>query len=178
MQKIKTYFAGANVFSPTAYTWDNYVRELCRDTCISPLLPCDNDVAAEPKETLAERIYNKNIEMLRMCDIVIADISPFRGVSADAGTIFEVGYATALDKPVILYSNDCYYPYKERVEDYKADMREGFNSYCIDDYKVEDLGLTDNLMLIVPAQHLTLSVEAAIMFARQKYSGGINNVNE
>jgi nucleoside 2-deoxyribosyltransferase len=31
--------------------------------------------------------------------------SPFRGVSLDAGTAYEIGYACALGKPVFGYSN-------------------------------------------------------------------------
>ncbi len=44
-------------------------------------------------------VYQRNIDELHECDIVIASTE-----NKDMGTIFECGYATAINKPVIYYA--------------------------------------------------------------------------
>jgi len=44
-------------------------------------------------------VYQRNIDELHHCDIVIASTE-----NKDMGTIFECGYATAINKPVIYYA--------------------------------------------------------------------------
>ena len=39
------------------------------------------------------------------CDIIIANVTPFRGPSADDGTAFELGFFDALGRPAFAYSN-------------------------------------------------------------------------
>jgi nucleoside 2-deoxyribosyltransferase len=37
-------------------------------------------------------IFRKDLAMMEECDIIIANLTPFRGPSADAGTLVEVGW--------------------------------------------------------------------------------------
>ncbi|CAH9017214.1 putative nucleoside 2-deoxyribosyltransferase [Vibrio phage 150E35-1] len=65
-------------------------------------------VEGERREALAQRIYSDNIEQLNDCDIILLNIDNF-----DTGTIFEMGYASALrdtgqQKVVITYSPSAY----------------------------------------------------------------------
>ena len=41
--------------------------------------------------------------MINEADVVLANLDPFRGPEVDSGTAFEVGFAAALEKPVIGY---------------------------------------------------------------------------
>ena len=41
---------------------------------------------------------------MRSCDLLIANLTPFRGVSMDSGTAFEVGFMRALGRPVLGYT--------------------------------------------------------------------------
>ena len=41
---------------------------------------------------------------MHSCDALVANLTPFRGVSADAGTAFEVGFMRALGRPVLGYT--------------------------------------------------------------------------
>ena len=41
---------------------------------------------------------------MRRADAYLANMTPFKGVDADPGTAFEVGFAAALGKPIYLYS--------------------------------------------------------------------------
>lgn len=69
----------------------------------------------------AEDVVDKDLEYLRQCDVVFAI-----GDGMDPGTIFEVGYARALDKPVIFYAEN------EPGEDRK--MIEGSHCRISDDF--------------------------------------------
>ena len=48
-------------------------------------------------------LYQGNVQLIRACDGVIAHLCAFRGLEPDSGTVFEVGYAVALGKPVVGY---------------------------------------------------------------------------
>ena len=43
--------------------------------------------------------------MMEECDIIIANLTPFRGSSADAGTLIEVGWFLGRGRPIFGYSN-------------------------------------------------------------------------
>ena len=55
-----------------------------------------------------------------------------------------MGYAVAQNKPVAIYSNDTR-EYKNKLKDLNLPE---------DQWSIEDMGLTDNLMLIAPAQNV------------------------
>jgi nucleoside 2-deoxyribosyltransferase len=43
--------------------------------------------------------------MMERCDIIMANLTPFGGASADAGTLIEVGWFLGKGKPIFDYSN-------------------------------------------------------------------------
>lgn len=69
----------------------------------------------------AEDVVEKDLQGIRDCDLLFAI-----GDGLDSGTIYEVGYARALNKPVILYSEN------ESTNDKK--MMEGSDCHLADDY--------------------------------------------
>ena len=44
--------------------------------------------------------------MMDACDAIIANLTPFRGPGADAGTVYELGYMAGRGKFCLGYSND------------------------------------------------------------------------
>ena len=63
-------------------------------------LPTESAQATTPSQA-AERIYLANVALIRRADFVLANLVPFRGlVEPDSGTVFEIGMAIALGKPV------------------------------------------------------------------------------
>ena len=62
----------------------------------------------------AQRIARRNEAQIRSCEALIANLTPFRGPSADAGTVFEVGFASALGLRMFGWSNDAR-PFAERT---------------------------------------------------------------
>ncbi|CAC9490468.1 Nucleoside 2-deoxyribosyltransferase [Leishmania donovani] len=124
------YIAGPAVFHPdNGEAYYNNVRALMKEKGVVPLIPVDNIA------TGALSIRNKNIDMIRACDAVIADLSPFRSKEPDCGTAFELGYAAALGKLLLTFSTDT----RPMVEKYGGEMADGLS--------VENFGLPFNLML-------------------------------
>ena len=50
-------------------------------------------------------IYRKDVSMMEECTIVIANLTPFRGASADSGTLIEVGWFLGRGRRIFGYSN-------------------------------------------------------------------------
>jgi nucleoside 2-deoxyribosyltransferase len=47
-----------------------------------------------------DRIHRRCESQMRGCDILVANLTPFRGPSADVGTAFEMGFMRALGRPI------------------------------------------------------------------------------
>lgn len=98
----KVYVAGPDVFRADALEHFKKVDEHMRRGGWEPLIPFD--VSGGPNPTLDPTdIYLMNLEKIKACDIVMANMTPFRGTEPDSGTCFEVGMAIALGKKVVLY---------------------------------------------------------------------------
>jgi nucleoside 2-deoxyribosyltransferase len=143
---LRAYLAGPDVFLRDAVRIAAARKRLCAKYGVIALCPQDTDLVAykRPPALHARAIAAANEALIRQCDFVIANCSPFRGVSLDAGTAYEIGYACALGKPVFGYSN-VLGSYKHRVARYRrlgdplaADVPRS---------RVEDFGLADNLMV-------------------------------
>lgn len=142
----KIYLAGPDVFFPDIAQRSELHKQLCRDKGFEPLHPADH-----PSQE-ATTIYQANIAMLRQSDAVVANLNPFRGAEPDSGTAFEVGFATALNKPVVGYLS--------KRTTVRAQVAASFGPLVYDDAAgvwrdtqnnlVEDFGLPVNLMLAVP----------------------------
>jgi nucleoside 2-deoxyribosyltransferase len=68
-------------------------------------------------------------------------VTPFRGPSADVGTVYEVGFMRALGRPVFGYATT-EEPYASRVASFASSVRSDG-----DGMRIEPFGLFDNLML-------------------------------
>jgi nucleoside 2-deoxyribosyltransferase len=86
---------------------------------------------------------------MRDADAIIANLTPFRGPSADAGTIYELGFMRALGKKVLGYSNVAadFVPRTLGFLGGGAHRDGGGRWRDAADMAVEDFGLADNLMI-------------------------------
>ena len=114
------YLAGPDVFRPDAPACYARMEQACARLGLVGLRPSDGGPAAAgapcTRIELAQRIYDGNVALIRQCDAVIANLAPFRGhVEPDSGTVFEVGVAIALGKPVAAYLPQPALSYAERV---------------------------------------------------------------
>lgn len=103
---FRVYLAGPDVFYSDAWERGTALKALCGKYGFEGCFPLDNVIEADHPAALARAIREANLELIRSCDAVIANMEPFRGFEPDSGTVFEVGYAAALGKRVIGYAPD------------------------------------------------------------------------
>ncbi len=140
----KAYLAGPDVFLPDAAGHARRKADLCARHGIEGLSPLNEDVAslqAMGDEDAWAAIYRKDIAMMEACDVVIANLTPFRGASADSGTLIEVGWFLGRGRPVFGYSNTAT-PFAERCRQQVAALPDPLPGLS-----VEGFGLPDNLMI-------------------------------
>ena len=140
MQKI--YLAGPEVFLPNALEIGTSHKLLCQKYGYEGLFPLDNTISGNNPADVATAIRLANQTMIYECDIVIANLSPFRGPEPDSGTVWEVGFAQGLNKQVLAYSTDLRI-LKEKTQ---SILNLGDASRDTTGMAIEDFGLTHNLM--------------------------------
>lgn len=108
----KIYLAGPDVFYPKAIEIGEAKKAICTKYGFVGIFPLDllpNDLFSNPRYNNAQRadICKKLcIEGVRSSDIVVANMTPFRGTGMDVGTAAEMAAADMIHKPVYGYSTD------------------------------------------------------------------------
>ena len=151
------YLAGFDVFRPDARQWGDTLKDLCNKYGFEGLYPLDNSA---PKALsgleLARWIYRANIDLITRADMLMANLNVFRGAEPDSGTVFEVGYATALGKPVWVYTDEA----RSLVEQVAVDRKPVGGQYTDAlGFTVEDFSLNLNLMIACSTRVVVGSVE-------------------
>ncbi|MGA7328135.1 MAG: nucleoside 2-deoxyribosyltransferase [Rhodomicrobium sp.] len=148
------YLAGPDVFFLDAVLRGARMKDALARRGIVGLFPLDStlipgDYADNGHFALA--IAEACEAQMRKSDLGIFNIQPWRGVEADDGTAYELGYMAALGKPVVLYTNDPR-PFRERIicDIYQGEVYQDgpVRRGAGDGMMIEDFGLADNLMLI------------------------------
>jgi nucleoside 2-deoxyribosyltransferase len=135
MSNRRVYLAGPDVFYPDVTERSEFLKIQCDLWGLEGVFPLDSEVKLEEpinQEKNGYLIYEGNLKLIKSCAAVLANVSPFRGPSVDAGTAFEIGYGLASGLIVVGYTNDKTF-YKDRVQP--------------DGLFIEDFGMIDNLMI-------------------------------
>jgi nucleoside 2-deoxyribosyltransferase len=141
---MEAYLAGPDVFLPDAREHARRKVEICARHGILGRPPLNEDagsLGALPDDEAWRTIFRKDLAMMEECDVVIANLTPFRGASADAGTLVEVGWFLGRGKPVFGYSNAAA-PFSERSRRQVEAVPDPLPGLA-----VEGFGLPDNLMI-------------------------------
>src|SRR5712692_4939215 len=140
----KVYLAGPDVFLPDAVDIGRRKVELCKRHGLIGLYPLDNTIDLAAKDASLQ-IFRGNEAMMIEADAIIANLTPFRGPGADAGTVYELGYMAGRGKLCLGYSNDpsCY---ADRVRRFTDVISKDGRLIDASGLTVEDFGLADNLM--------------------------------
>src|SRR3954452_2110624 len=143
---MKVYLAGRDVFLPDTVDIGRRKVELCARYGLTGLYPLDNKVDLAAADASLQ-IYCGNEAMMNQADAVIANLTPFRGPGADAGTVYELGNMAARGKLCLGYSNDpsLYAERVARVSELKTGAGRLIDAQGL---TVENFGLADNLMMI------------------------------
>lgn len=141
---LTAYLAGPDVFLPNPRAQAARKIEICARHGIVGRTPLNEDIARAADMTdkaYAMAIFRKDMAMMEACDIVIANLTPFRGASADAGTLVEIGWFLGRGRKVFGYSNDAAL-FTERSRALREVMSDPLPGIV-----VEGFGLPDNLMI-------------------------------
>jgi nucleoside 2-deoxyribosyltransferase len=134
------YLAGPDVFLPNAAAHAATKVEICRRSGLRGLPPLNEDAATTASGLeLWRTIYEKDVAMMEQSDIIIANLTPFGGASADAGTLIEVGWFLGKGKPIFGYSNT--------PETFESRMRRQLGAEQAS-LAIEGFHLPDNLMIV------------------------------
>jgi nucleoside 2-deoxyribosyltransferase len=147
---MKLYLAGPDVFLPDATAIGKIKQRLCAKYGFVGLFPLDNEARPAPGLLLAQAIFRGNIRMMHDADAIVANLTPFRGASADVGTAFEIGYGFSSGKKVFGYTN-LRAGYLDRIQQLTSgslNLGPDGRKYAADGFAVEDFGLFDNLMIV------------------------------
>jgi nucleoside 2-deoxyribosyltransferase len=138
---MKIYLAGPDVFLPDPLKIAEAKKKICAKYGFRGIFPLDNvlDLSNLSLFESGVKIYQNNIKLMDNCDLIIANMTPFRGPSMDVGTAFELGYMTAQGKPIFAYTNDDRL-YGDRVTKITSDLDDKGMS-------IERFQMHDNLML-------------------------------
>ncbi|MBW4464972.1 MAG: nucleoside 2-deoxyribosyltransferase [Pegethrix bostrychoides GSE-TBD4-15B] len=137
---MQLYLAGPDVFLPDPLEVARLKQHICQQHGFVGLFPFDVslDLANLSPFEQGIAIYRSNLELMNQSQLIVANMTPFRGPSMDVGTAFEMGYMAAQGKPVFGYSNDGRL-YAERVA--------GEAGLDANGLSIEAFEMADNLML-------------------------------
>lgn len=138
---LRVYLADPDVFLRDAREVGAKKVQLSKALGFDGLFPLDGDVLGKD---VAASIFKANRNLMNGADAGLFNLTPFRGPSADAGTVFELGYMVAQGKPVFGYTSSAVL-YADRAE---TAMESDGQRWDRDDYLIEDFGLSDNLMIV------------------------------
>jgi nucleoside 2-deoxyribosyltransferase len=151
---LRVYLAGPDIFLPAADQWAERKKSICARHGLVGISPLDHPSDEPPAWAVLpdwRRIAARNEALIRSCALMIANLTPFRGPSADIGTVYEVGFMRALGRPVCGYATTAT-PFTQRTLDHAAAHggattgADGF-SRDADGMVIEQFGLFDNLMI-------------------------------
>ena len=126
---LLAYLAGPDVFLPNALEIGAAKKSICQAHGFEGLFPLDDAGIEVPAD--GHDIFRGCVAMMERADLVIANMTPFRGLSMDVGTAVEIGFMFARGKPVFGYTNVAA-DYADRIPP--------------DGMSVEPYGYFDNLM--------------------------------
>ena len=130
----RVYLAGPDVFFKDPVAIGERLKGLCAAYGLEGVFPLDAavDTTLSPRK-VATQIFEGNRNLIDSCDGVLAHLVPFRGPSADVGTVWELGYALGRGKKVAGYTGNL---------NLYHDKARG-----LDEHMVESFELFDNLMV-------------------------------
>jgi nucleoside 2-deoxyribosyltransferase len=147
----RVYLAGPDVFLPDAMAWMERKKAICAGVGLIGVSPLD-DLPHEPADWAElphwRRIASRNEAHIRTCAAIVANLTPFRGPSADVGTVYEVGFARGVGLKVFGYATVATGFLDRTLASIDGGRQEADGSWWDPDgLHVEQFGLFDNLMI-------------------------------
>lgn len=153
--KLKIYLAGPEVFLPNfGKAIFDAKKAMCREFGFEGVSPMDGELELDALPPFAQgiAIYRGNLGHMRGCDAVVANMTPFRGVSMDPGTAFEMGFMMATGKRVLGYTHitSAFHHRSRRYYEHgRSDLLEMYSAGT----SFERFDMPDNLMMVGAVHH-------------------------
>ena len=142
--EVRVYLAGPEVFLPAAKQdkISSMKKKICAQYGLIGVHPGDADVPSSlADDDRARAIYESNISLMKGCQTILANITPFRGPGADGGTTFELGYFTGGNKISFAYT-DMRGDYEDRCNGEEVDKQ----GYTVDmQHQVDNCMVTESV---------------------------------
>ena len=138
---ITAYLAGPDVFLPDAVAHGSRKVEICARYGILGRVPLNEELSALPADDAWWAIFHNDLLLMEACDIIIANLTPFRGPSADSGTLVELGWFLGRRRPIFAYSNTA------TLFDARSRAQVRAVPDPLPGLALEGFGLPDNLMI-------------------------------
>jgi nucleoside 2-deoxyribosyltransferase len=147
---LKLYLAGPEVFLPDARAVLDEKAALTRTYGFEPICPGDLVIPPAPtRHQFGLNISEIDESFMNRADGVIANLTPFRGIAADPGTVFELGYMCGAGKLVACYTNvrETHFDRTRAWYDGKLSRDAEGRLRGPDGHSLEDFEMIENLML-------------------------------
>ena len=149
--QARVYLAGPDVFLPDPLAWMQRKKAICAGAHLIGVSPLD-ELPTQPADWAAlpewRRIALRNEAHIRSCVAIIANLTPFRGPSADVGTVYEVGFARGLGLKLFGYATVAAGFLDRTLAAIGGARQQPDGSWRdADGLLVEQFGLFDNLMI-------------------------------
>lgn len=145
------YLAGPEVFLANAREVLDAKIALTREAGLIPVSPGDLEFPkTDTRWELGLAISAIDERLMNSADAIIANLTPFRGIAADTGTCFELGFMCAQGKPAFAYTNvKDDHGTRTKTAHYAGQwsIDETGRARGPDGLLIEDMGFVDNLML-------------------------------
>ena len=153
VRRPKAYLAGTEIFYPDSRQTGERYHRLCEKYGIDGIYP--PDIAPEDEypeyvkkdDSLHEsevQMFTHDLNHIRRCDIIIANLNDYRGNEPDSGTAVECGIAWGLGKRCFAFIDDAR-PMQERFKGVTKTLPDG-RLRDKNGASIEDFGLPLNLM--------------------------------
>ena len=148
----RVYLAGPEVLLAVSREIGARKCAICARYGLVGVYPGDGEHAPDPTLPLPDQgiaISQAMEHLMRSCDAMIVNLTPFRSPSADVGSAYEMGFMRALGRPIFTCSNDSR-SYFDRVAAFCGDTlrRRPTGEYeDSDGMAIEPFALHDNLMV-------------------------------
>jgi nucleoside 2-deoxyribosyltransferase len=148
---VKVYLAGPEVFLPNAREQLDRKIALTKAAGLIPVSPGDFVIPPQPtRRQFGHAISEIDEKMMDSADAIIANLTPYHGVSADVGTCYELGYMCAQGKLAYAYTNVAADMKTRTVVHYDGEVFTDANGRLRGrrtGLSVEDVDMIDNLMM-------------------------------
>ena len=147
---LKLYLAGPEVFLPDARAVLDEKAAMTRAYGFEPICPGDLIIPPAPtRHQFGLNISEIDESFMNRADGVIANLTPFRGIAADPGTVFELGYMCGAGKIVSAYTNVTETHFDRTLAWYGGQLTEDDKGVRRgpDGHSLEDFEMIENLML-------------------------------